>query len=391
MNRYKEILSGIQSGNDLSEEASGIIARAKNIKKRRRNMTASCIAAAAIITTSVTAAAAYNWDLRAIVESWFGGKTENISDNMLEIKLENVTNTFDDIIIEPKGAVYDENLAIVFMDIIRTDGGIFDCTPYKARTAQGETYYDPQGNSREEISQYKFGSFDMYIPFPQTEGFFARRFISRCYRVNDNDPSDEKITMAFCMDSQYLDNENNSVHISFSSLNTIKNHYSILNGKGTLLTAYTDGTINGSWKGNVVFDDIKICDSKKIPADKNTVMKVARQNGQLTEREFTVTELSVSQISVNVKMYSDIPDESMFMIEFGIGEVIMNDGSVHPICPDLSIPNFITENAGNLVLDIDGLEMPDKWEVNATYMLQESIDPENVSAVKIGDAVFKIE
>lgn len=389
MNRYKEILSGIETGSDLSEEASGIVTRAQKIKSRRRHIGAACISAAAVLTTSVTAAAAYNWSLHEIIETWFGGKTENISDNMLEITLENVTNTFDNIIIEPKGAVYDENIAIVFMDITRTDGGIFDCTPYEAMTIQGEKYYDPWNNSLEDIPQYKFGSFNMYIPSGQG-WFWGQNFISKAYRVEDSDPSDEKITMALCMDSQYLDNSNNSVYIEFNDLNANKFYFSNMSGKGTLLTPYAAETINGSWKGSIIFDDIKIFRSKEIPAGKNTLMKAAYQNGQTADHEFTVTDLSVSQISVNVKMYSDIPDESMFLIEFGVGEVIMTDGSVYPICPDIHVPNFVTENGGNLVLDIDGLEKPDKWEINATFMLQESINPDDVSAVKIGDTIFEI-
>lgn len=399
MNRYKEILSGIESSSSLSEEISAVTSRGRKIKSRRRHIGAACIAAAVVLTTSVTAAA-YNWDIRAITGAWFGGKTEYIADNMLKVTVLNEENSFDGLIIEPKGAIYDKNLAIVFMDLIRTDGGIFNCTPYEAKTMQGEIYIDPIKNeNREDIPQYKFGSLDMYIPCPTPPnlsrsdqgGFFlAQRFLSKAYRVEDNDPSDEKITMAFCMDSQYLDKDNNTVYIAFNSLNAIECYFSSMNGKGTLLTPYVAETISGSWKGNVVFEDIKMCGSKQIPADKNTVMKVAYQNGKATDHEFTVTELSVSQISVNAKMYSENPDESMFLIEFGIGEVIMKDGSVHPICPDLSVPNFITENSGNLVLDIVGLEMPDKWEINATYMLQESIDPENVSAVKIGDTIFEI-
>lgn len=391
MNRYKEILSGIESGSSLSEELSAVTARVRKIKSRRRRMGAAYIAAAVLLTTSVTAAAAYNWDIRTITQAWFDGKTEHITDNMLEVTVTDEENCFDGLIIEPKGAVYDKNLAIVFMDFTRTDGGIFDCTPYEPMTAQGEKYVDPEAESHEYFPQYRFGSSDMYIPYSQNDFVYKQRFMSRIYRVEDGDPLDGKITMAFCIDNKYFNEENNTFYIELNDLHETECYFSRANdGKTSLLTPHITGTISGSWKGNVVFEDIKLCDSTRIPADKNTVMKVSMQNGQKTDREFTVTELSVSQISVNVKMYSEIPDVSMFLVEHSAGEVIMKDGNVYPICPDPSVPNFISENGGNLSLDTDGPETPDKWEINATFMLQGAIDPNNVSAVRIGSTVFEL-
>lgn len=58
MNKYKEILSEIRSGCDLSEEIADVVARAKKIRDRRRQIGTACIALAVVLTTSVAAVAA---------------------------------------------------------------------------------------------------------------------------------------------------------------------------------------------------------------------------------------------------------------------------------------------------------------------------------------------
>ena len=58
MNKYKEILSEIESESDLSEDISDVVARAKKIRDRRRQIGTACIALAVVLTTSVAAVAA---------------------------------------------------------------------------------------------------------------------------------------------------------------------------------------------------------------------------------------------------------------------------------------------------------------------------------------------
>ena len=142
------------------------------------------------------------------------------------------------------------------------------------------------------------------------------------------------------------------------------------------------------WSGDIDFGEIRPTDIRKITPNSNTEMRVSYQDGSITEHEFTVTELSVSQISVNAKLHSENPDEMMFLVEFGVGEMTMRDGRTIPICPNFRTPNFIAES-GNLT----GLNVPqdDSWEINATFMLQESIDPDDVKAVRLGSTVFEME
>ena len=65
MNKYNEILSEIESGSDLSEEISEVVARAKKIRDRRRQIGTACIALAVVLTTSAAAvAAAHNPGLK---------------------------------------------------------------------------------------------------------------------------------------------------------------------------------------------------------------------------------------------------------------------------------------------------------------------------------------
>lgn len=386
MNKYNEILSGMESKKNLSEELSEVAYEVRKIKKRRRRMGTVCAAAAVVLSVTVTsAAAAYNWDIRAITAAWFGGRTENIAENILEITAENVTNSFENLVIEPKGAVYDENLAIVFMEIARTDGEIFDCLPYEALTTDGEPY--PNGSLDTKSPQYRFGTYDMYVPAGENS-WYAKRFFSRYFIVGDDDPADERITAAFCMDSRSLSSEHSKLHIEFGNLREDKFTFKPMGTMGTMLNAYTVETINGFWSGDIDFDEVHPCAQRKIAPNSSTEMRVYYQNGNSTEHEFTVTELSVSQISVNAKMESDNPEEMMFLVEFEVGEVIMRDGSVHPICPDFSVPSFIAEY-GNLT----GLDVPqqDKWEINATFMLQESINPDDAVQIKLGNTVFDME
>lgn len=386
MNKYNRILSEIESRNTITDDFTAVKSKIRKIKTRRRRTRLASIAAAAVLTTSVTAAAAaYNWDIRAITAAWFGGKTEHIAESTLdEITADNVTNTFNDIAVEPKGAVYDENIAVIFMEISRTDGGIFDCTPYEALTAEGEPYSN--GSSMTESPQYKFDDCDMYIP-AGGNWIRGRRFLSRCYFVDDGNPADEKITAAFCMDSIALNGSDNKVHIEFGSLR--KEQYTFRkNSVGTMMEPYTVETLDGLWSGDIDLGGVRPTDSKKITPNSSTEMHISYQDGSPGVHEFDVTELSVSKISVNAKLRSDTPEEMMFLLEFGVGEITMRDGRTIPICPDFSIPNFIAES-GNLT----GLNVPqeEEWKINATFMLQESIDPDDVAAVKLGSTVFEME
>lgn len=392
MNKYNQILSGIESQNNLSDDFSAVKSGIQKIKARRRRTRFACIAAAVVLTTSVTAtAAAYNWDIRAITAAWFGGKTEHIAGSTVEITADNVTSSFDILTVEPIGAVYDENIAVVFVEFTRTDGGIFDCTPYEALTSDGEPYTD--SSIFTESPQYKFSDYDMYIP-AGGEWIRERRFLSRCYFVGDNDPADNKITAAFCMDSLSLKGEDRKVHIEFNNLREEKYTFRKIGENSATsepmysIVPHTVETINGSWSGDVNFGEIHTTNMKKITPNSNTEMRVSYQDGSITDHEFTVTELSISKISVNAKLHSENPDEMMFLVEFGVGEMTMRDGRIIPICPDFRTPNFIAES-GNLT----GLNVPqdDSWEVNATFMLQESVDPDDVKAIRLGSTIFEME
>lgn len=385
MNKYNRILSEIESRNTISDDFTAVKSKIRKIKTRRRRTRLASIAAAAVLTTSVTAAAAaYNWDIRAITAAWFGGKTEHIAENTVEITADNAVSSFDNLTVEPKGAVYDENIAVIFMEISRTDGGIFDCMPYEALTSEGELY--PDGSSMTKSPQYKFSDYDMYIPV-DGDWIRGRRFLSRCYFVDDGNPADEKITAAFCMDSMSLNGSDNKVHIKFDGL--LEEKYTFRkSGIGTMIEPYTVESLDGSWSGDFDFGSVRPTDSKKITPNSSTEMHISYQDGSPGVHEFDVTELSVSKISVNAKLRSDTPEEMMFLLEFGVGEITMRDGRTIPICPDFSIPNFIAES-GNLT----GLNVPqeEEWKINATFMLQESIDPDDVAAVKLGSTVFEME
>ncbi|MDE5859623.1 MAG: hypothetical protein K2H23_04465, partial [Oscillospiraceae bacterium] len=225
-----------------------------------------------------------------------------------------------------------------------------------------------------------------YIP-AGGEWIFERRFLSRYYFVDDGNPADNKITAAFCMDSLSLNGEDRKVHIEFGSLREEK--YTFRKTEiGAMIEAYTVEKIDGFWSGDIDFGKIRPTDMKKITPNSSTEMHVSYQDGSSTEHEFTVTELSVSQISVNAKLHSEKPDEMMFLVEFGVGEMIMRDGRTIPICPNFNTPNFVAES-GNLT----GLNIPqdESWEVNATFMLQESVDPDDVTAIRLGSTVFEME
>lgn len=384
MNRYKEILSGLESGNSLSEDISAVISRGRKIKSRRRHIGAGCIAAAAILTTSVTAAA-YNWDIRAIVESWFGGKTESIYENMLEITVENEENRFDDLVFEPKGAVYDENVLIVFMDVTRTDGKIFDCAPYTPIFEDGTPYEDSwePGHHFRDVHVYRTDSFvedgTTYmwdVPFP-----------TRHCIVKDDDLSDGKITVAFCINAENMDKSTNKLHMEFGRLEEERDTIDHVDMQNVIhVNENIIETIYGTWNGDIIFE-LEPCSIKRIIPYKTAEVNITHQNGDFDKHDFTVTELSASPISLNLKLESELADEMLFFTPLWIGEIIMKDGSVYQIYPNSELPCICSES-GNIIFS--GLERPDKWRVNVTYMLREPIDPNDVSAVKIGNTTFEL-
>ena len=388
MNRYKEILSELESGNSLSEDISAVTDRGRKIRKKRRHIGAACIAAAAVLTTSVTAAAAaYNWDIRAITEAWFGGKTEYISDNMFEVTVLNEKNSFDDLVFESKGAVYDENVLIVFMDITRTDGGIFDCTPYTPLFEDGTPYegdFEPVPEHHfKDVNVYRTDSFVQ----DETTYMWDVPFRTRQYIVSDDDISDGRITMAFCISAENMDKGTNEIHMEFGRLEEERytiDHVDVQNR--IYMNENITEAISGTWSGDVTFEP-EPCSIKRIAPYETAEVNVTHQNGDFDKHEFTVTELSVSQISLNLKLESELADEMLFFTQFCIGEIIMKDGSIYQICQNIEVPVIVSES-GNIIWS--GVERPDKWRVNVTYMLREPIDPGDVSAVRIGSTVFEL-
>ena len=128
MSIFKNYFDGIDTSTNMAAECGEIRERASKIKKRRKIASSTLgVTLAVMMTTTVAVSAAGGWDITEIIGRWFKGNTESITDNLSEVRLEDnevvVAGNFE---LTQRGSVADDNMLIVFMDVTKTDGGVFD-------------------------------------------------------------------------------------------------------------------------------------------------------------------------------------------------------------------------------------------------------------------------
>lgn len=426
MSTFKNYFDSIDTAADASAECGKISAKASKIKKRRKMVSSGLgVTLAVMMTTTVAVSAAGGWSITEIIGRWFKGNTNSIVNNLTAVTAENAENGFDFLDIVPNGAVIDDNMIIFFLDVTRNDGNIFDCAEYAMKGKDGNVFYGFDGEAIMDIPQYEFAvsKLDFVINVSIGEEYnydceLGTRM--RQYVVEDGDPLDNKITIAFCCDrtaiesqmsqtdkmiigskvidiSDVLKYEIKSAKLRVGALsdrrdyvlsrNEVSGHYNI--------EGFSTERISGSWDSELKFD-VKPAQTVTVKPNSPSTFKVhpahSNADGVLEEYDysFNVERITLSQMSVSFDISAEAPEQERYLETWKIGEIIMKNGDTMTIQPHSFVPCLYHES-GNINKILAPEYRRNTWQISGSVMLTEPIDPDEVEAVRLGDTVFPIK
>lgn len=420
MSIFKNYFDGIDTSTNMAAECGEIRERASKIKKRRKIASSTLgVTLAVMMTTTVAVSAAGGWNITEIIGRWFKGNTESITDNLSEVTvLELEENNFGALEITPKGMVTDDNVIVLFMDVTRTDGGVFDHTEYEVTDKDGNILYDENGNTYKAVPWCHFGVMEAkaYVAWTAHVGdeVYNNKWDwdmdVRQYEVDDGNPYDNKMTMAFCFDKTRTKEvfeaakddpniENMRLEDMTLRLCNIKDEREtseISEGSGV----YEGKTVINSkvyeyeklpliWNAKLSLNTPPV-DNKTVTPNSNTTIKVTDTGGiNQYDRSFKVTNISVSKISLSFDLEAPVLDFWNMPVYYDISAIIMKNGDVIELTKEREIVRDMRSLTRHITYtEEDGAST--NWE-HMSIILKDPIDPNDVAAVRIGDTTFPIE
>ncbi len=393
MSKFKDYFDGIAPRTDNEKFAVAVKCSRPPKRKSRRTLIAIASAAAAAAVLTVTASAAYEWNLGEAVRVFFGGgKAE---ENIISADVISAENTFEDLNISVKGAVKDKAFTIVFLDIERTDGEAFDCSPYVLTETDGTEIVLGDGSTVTEYPEY---GFDSVLPTIGYIGGGSSQYApTREYVLDDGDPADSRITLAVCMDTSHpfygIEDKSfvsDSVKLELKGFSGSKYHGKRY-GEGILSTPYDILNMNGGFSCEIDLGDSEMESRTVYPNSETTLGAYSHANDpnevEFTDFDFTVKELTVSSCSVSVSLERSSPDETEYIDTSNFGALIMKDGMEIKF-DGYKNPSSVNES-GNIT-HIDGLDNGGRWTVDASVVLPKTVNIDEIEAVRIGDLTVDI-
>ncbi len=394
MSTYNDYFNSIKSEKEISEISESIVSvRKKQIPVFKR-LSVGLAASLTALGASVTAyAAANNWDFSAILDSWFGGKTALLDDCLSDVITENTVDEMENVDISIRGAVCDNGITTFFFDIERTDGNNFNTNPIPRYDYYGNPMLDCNNEQYSDSPNFEF---DGDISFYDNEGNTYRTASFIEYIVKDEDPVDNKLTIAAVLhdsDDIYdcLINSENRIKASIL-FNGIKiSHFEPLNEDGDSVEA-VDECIEGKWCTTAYFDYSGV-NSKTIAVDRNVNMSFANNTYKeddirICEDTIDLKEITASNISLMLKFEFNKTTECYYPVidpEEGIGKLYMKDGSCFTVGGDKTIPHYyICENKFSCRAEKIAIA-----DCNVMYMLSEPIDVNEIDYIEISGENFK--
>ncbi len=393
MSKFKDYFDGIAPRTDNEKFASAVKCIRPPKSKGRRTFIAIASAAAAAAMLTVTASAAYEWNLGEAVCAFFGGR--KAEENVISADVISAENTFEDLNISVKGAVKDKAFTIVFLDIERTDGEIFDCSPYVLTETDGTELVGKNGITYSESPEY---GFDSVLPTINYIGGGSSQYApTREYVLDDGDPTDSRITLAVCMDTSHpfygIEDKSfvsESVKLELKGFSGSKYHGKRY-GEGIYSTPYDILNMNGGFSCEIDLGNNETESRTVYPNSETTLGVYSHANDpnevEFTDFDFTIKELTVSSCSVSVSLERSTPDETEYIDTSNFGALIMKDGTEIKF-DGYKNPSSVNEN-GNIT-HIDGLDNGGRWTVDASVVLPKTVNIDEIEAVRIGDLTVDI-
>ncbi len=410
MSIYKNFFDNITPEKSNAEFAEGIINADKpRLKISPRKFAAAGIAAATAAAVTVTGYAS-GWNLSEIIHSWFGGNEAVAYENITPVSAENIHDNFEALDFEIRGALSDDNIAVVFIDVTRTDGEIFDCTEYHALDENGEPYYYYDGKAAVLTPKNSFSASGYAVTDAEpaevysNEELFEVRYDSsepvygiKTYEIKDMSAADNRLTVAVCINKAELPENTEYINLELYGFKTEKYTYTDLGNEITSAASYITENIKGYWSADVTLD---FAECEKLTAKPDETISLDFYNHAGTPEalrhemlDFTLTELTVSPISVSMSFEAPLYGETMYQYIYDIGEIVLKNGDIVKFGNSSAIPFFINEKGAALEPEIADIapyyEQGEKWSFENKFMLETPIDINEVDYVKIGEKTFE--
>lgn len=413
MSIYKNYFDKVNCESELSAQCAKVTAKAAKIKaRRRRAVTCAAGMTAAFMITTTAAASAYNMSIGDILKKWFRSGTETVADNLSEVtvlKLEE--NNFGALELTPKGMVTDDNVIVIFMDVTRTDGGVFDSAEYEIADKEGDPLLSGNGGTYKETPLYRFnvGAAKANVAWTanvENEVYHHKWDYDmevRQYEVDDGDPRDNKITMAFCFDKTstsdlfeagkderagITDMRIEDLRLRLGNLRCTKYTGEKNNGGGILLNSYEADDLPLIWDAEMAYTAAPV-DNITVKPGTGTYVKVTDDGGiKQYDRSFTVKSISVSKISLSIDLEAPPYDFRNYTLYYDMADIIMKNGDVLKITKE---PSLITDihMLDRHITYTDENGVSTNLE-HFSIVLKDPIDPADVKSVRVGNTVFDI-
>lgn len=384
MSRFTDYYDNI-SPSSTDERLMADVKRSAIRHKKNKSALPIAAAAAAVVMTAGTVAA-YNWDISAAVKSFFSDKGGIVCDNAMEAEVISSENTFKNLDISVEGVYRDSSFTVFFLDIVRTDGGIFDCTEYSVPDANGNILMLQDGKDFTAKQDYNFHSYNCtsegndYIPL-------------RIFMVPDDNDSDGRVTMAACINNAE-DVEKVNISMDYFRGRRITGSYFDDNSKIMTEDKYFD-TMSGSFSCELAMpgSDKNASERTIRPGTASDIFVYPHTSDAMKLKNipysFDVKAITVSNVSVTIELEGKSPETTLYVQPIDIGEVILKDGRTIKF-GGYDRPFINSKSFGNFK-ETELPAEPDKWIFNGSFVLDETIDTDDIAAVKLGSETFYFE
>lgn len=378
MSKYNDFFENINpntSDEELLAEVKGMV----HIRHKYTRKIIAVFAVATIMMMSSVTILAYHFGIIDSVRSFFSDKKSIISGDINKINIISSENTFDALDISVSGAVRDNEFTVIFIDITRKDGEVFDTSDYLLTDKNGKEIIMSDGKNY-LIQPSVYFSSDRSRSIDTNGGEFMET--PRCYLVKDDNPTDNKITLAYCISAFNYD-VLTKYRLNLENL-IIKYHYGSVIGDYVYLHNENEEFLSGSFLCELDMSNISsISDVQTIfPNVMTTIPVLSSYSTKINTHDFKVLEISVSSITIKIKLECEKPQGSLEVQTYsvdGIGNIILKDGTVLPFGND-TLPQIVLEHTSN-----------NSWYFNGSFVLPQTIQPEEISAIVIGNTEIPFE
>lgn len=397
MSIYKDHMDSIYPDMSIEDQSEVIRQAAKKRQSRHRKMCAAGVTAAAVMMCSVTATAS-DRNIFELAASWLGIGTEKAENGMAQVRSSEMYNEIEGVEFVPRSVYSDGTVNIFFIDLIRTDGGIFDCSEFDVYMTDGTPAIDPetgeQMTDKHRITFDHISATSHGIDYETGEEIPFGIIPCRPYIMEDDDPTDNTVTVAVYAEKEkgVLENGEATVCLLLGGIKDQK-HSLKQDAKGHyLIESETVEAMVGCWNANLYYTPTE-CEKITLTPGSVSTFKTYPQNVDengvmpMYDTPFTVDEINVTEMTVSLKIHGERPDEMRFFDEYSVGEIFLADGSSIVLNPDHRTPSIL--KGGEHLPAISPSDTP--WECSLSVMLPETIDLDDVTAVRMGSEVYDIK